>query len=694
MQGDANRPHSLGLRIAITLGVPVGLLAAARIPAAGVNPELQATLDSRVLGILALGIAPALSAYLTVELVALLIPRLRPLRHGGPAARLKLQRAANVLTVVLAATQAFGMSMYLASLELQIPDLPIDPSGRWLFTGSVCAGACVTLLAARWISSQGLANGFVLITLFETGDTLLSSLLHTTDPLGRSLDARGIAIATASLLLAAAATGLALSTPLLASRQRALVPVPASSVQPFSIGISVLGFPAAFANFFPEAAPSVARLTAFPIRFLVMSAATLASALVLAWLFQRPRGVASVLAAAGAPPVEPEDVTHASRRALLPTLLFLAALLLCNAALERLPKPLPMQAFSALTFMVLLAVVVWDLSRALKDQRRHADLVPIWEERRPYLLPHLRALFVEHGIKAAILHEGQQNLFRFFAPYVAVEIWVPAEARERARELLERHLLGSVKAASSAPSEASAGARREPAQREGLQLPLLAGVAIAALGLTIVAPLRSASNAPTVKLEITRVDDSVDPFPTGGKLPEGVAFASETVGRGVERRSARYLRITPQAGESADAALGRIRPWMRALKLPPPTRLAFGPVDADPNDFAPSTGAGARSYLLTGEPVITTPDITEAKAGEDETSAFIAITLSPGAAARLAQVTREHLHERLAILLDGKVEIAPIIIGEIKDGVVRITLSAEETGALERAEAIARALNP
>jgi len=141
MQGDANRPHSLGLRIAITLGVPVGLLAAARMPAAGVNPELQATLDSRVLGILALGIAPALSAYLTVELVALLIPRLRPLRHGGPAARLKLQRAANVLTVVLAATQAFGMSMYLASLELQIPDLPIDPSGRWLFTGSVCAGA-------------------------------------------------------------------------------------------------------------------------------------------------------------------------------------------------------------------------------------------------------------------------------------------------------------------------------------------------------------------------------------------------------------------------------------------------------------------------------------------------------------------------------------------------------------------------
>jgi len=284
MQGDANRPHSLGLRIAITLGVPVGLLAAARMPAAGVNPELQATLDSRVLGILALGIAPALSAYLTVELVALLIPRLRPLRHGGPAARLKLQRAANVLTVVLAATQAFGMSMYLASLELQIPDLPIDPSGRWLFTGSVCAGACVTLLAARWISSQGLANGFVLITLFETGDTLLSSLLHTTDPLGRSLDARGIAIATASLLLAAAATGLALSTPLLASRQRALVPVPASSVQPFSIGISVLGFPAAFANFFPEAAPSVARLTAFPIRFLVMSAAIEYSSLVLVWL--------------------------------------------------------------------------------------------------------------------------------------------------------------------------------------------------------------------------------------------------------------------------------------------------------------------------------------------------------------------------------------------------------------------------
>lgn len=67
--------------------------------------------------------------------------------------------------------------------------------------------------------------------------------------------------------------------------------------------------------------------------------------------------------------------------------------------------------------------------------------------------------------------------------------------------------------------------------------------------------------------------------------------------------------------------------------------------------------------------------------------AEIGVTLTKAGAKRLAQVTREHVGTRLAILLDGKICSAPVVQAEITGGVISIPGSfsqAEATAIAER----------
>src|SRR5262245_46989704 len=102
-------------RLAVTLLLaPITVLALEHVPLPGVDVtafrlELAGgwLAPSPNLSVLALGIAPLLSAFLVVELAALLVPRWSRLRHGGFEGRAKLARATLLVALVLACAQAY-----------------------------------------------------------------------------------------------------------------------------------------------------------------------------------------------------------------------------------------------------------------------------------------------------------------------------------------------------------------------------------------------------------------------------------------------------------------------------------------------------------------------------------------------------------------------------------------------------------
>src|SRR5262249_33508026 len=69
------------------------------------------------LSVFALGISPLVNAFLLVELAALIVPRWRPLRHGGPEGRRSLGRATACVAVAVAAVQAYFFAHYLEALS-------------------------------------------------------------------------------------------------------------------------------------------------------------------------------------------------------------------------------------------------------------------------------------------------------------------------------------------------------------------------------------------------------------------------------------------------------------------------------------------------------------------------------------------------------------------------------------------------
>jgi len=82
---------------------------------------------------------------------------------------------------------------------------------------------------------------------------------------------------------------------------------------------------------------------------------------------------------------------------------------------------------------------------------------------------------------------------------------------------------------------------------------------------------------------------------------------------------------------------------------------------------------GYRSYVLKGEPAITEADVVDAQArgpSENELipSVYVAIELSPGGANRLEDLTREAIKRRIAIVVNGVVESAPVVQEAIAAG--------------------------
>ena len=97
-------------RVAVTLLGPLALIVGAKITLPGINAmELELVGPDGASGpfsVVALGLAPIVTAFVLVELVALAVPGLRWRRHD-PVGRVRLGQAVAILAIVLAVVQGF-----------------------------------------------------------------------------------------------------------------------------------------------------------------------------------------------------------------------------------------------------------------------------------------------------------------------------------------------------------------------------------------------------------------------------------------------------------------------------------------------------------------------------------------------------------------------------------------------------------
>ena len=175
------------------------------------------------------------------------------------------------------------------------------------------------------------------------------------------------------------------------------------------------------------------------------------------------------------------------------------------------------------------------------------------------------------------------------------------------------------------------------------------------------------------------VDDSTDRFaiPAGSELPEGVALPEEhiTWSRLENKPVLHFVHLLPRSDDDLSHVLARVDPWLRRFALPADARLGWqGFYQYHDGSLEPAFG-GWRSFVLRGAPLITERDIASVSAERGDDGAWgLAIQLTATARERFRIATRDHVRERMAIMLEGMVSSAPIIMSEISGGKVHLLL--------------------
>jgi hypothetical protein len=705
---------SFASRLAVTIAAPIAvMLASSHVPLPGVDMgRLGPTLSGAPLfdlGVFDLGLTPAVSAYVLVELVALVVPRWARLRHV-PDGRAKIERAARFMMIVLAAVQAFGI---VSSLRAHDVDVFVPPFGALIAGVTLVAGTALLFALASFVTRRGLVNGFAL--LLATGwvqDLVTSFTRQTTGSQGRLVEPREaplffscVAIIAAATLVCAARsesaeTPRAGAAPFRGGATRAApspwIPVPASSFYPISAVSVLISFAMGARGFDVRGAEEA--LTHEPTATLVRLVLACVIGIVIAFVLHRADDVASFVRRLGTPPERAAAEGRAAfSRAILPTLLFLCAISLAQSIGTGLPH-----IHVATVQIPLMVAVLYDLVVSARDLVRAPDLVCAWEERRPYAVAAIRTTLGEDGIPTRARGMGLSTMLQAFGPYAPVEILVPAEHAEYASARLRHLFLGDPE-----PRPRTEEAMPKPASAATLSLKtraaILGALALMGCGLAIVArhPYEEA-DGPLVraKLEIVSVDDETDPFPTSDDgLPEGVAIYTENVPAGEGHYAqGRFARVVPREGEPLAEALGRVGGWLHTLPLPPGERFAFADVVDRDEDTGAEHVVGARTYLLRGQPIVTEDDIEDADVAFPTTDLlpepYVAVVFKPAGAERFRIGTRENVQRRIAIVLDEHIDSVPVVKQEITGGRVSITLGAspDPERLIPRAKRLARSL--
>lgn len=494
----------------LTLLLPIALCLVGplvSIPGVAVEPFSQRPGDSGPFGpvssVLALGLTPILTAYVLVEIAALLVPAWRPLRLS-PEGRSRLARAAAGLSMVLALFQAYGVMSYLQAMMLL--DRALLPA--MLAVLSMVAGTALLLLAARHVDARGAGNGIGVLLAMSLVTGLLgaenAAATHAPGSLSELL--QNLAIALLAMAVVVIATVAVLRRPLgpgVAAEKQAvsggpmLLRAPLSGILPLLIFPSVVGLLAQLASW-RIPGTQVSMLT---LDFLRSTPGTALQVVVLgaalSFAFQPPGAIGELWSRNPGPskargegetpalPKELEVVAGSAKTATsddgapLVDRAYAPAKVLSESepeaprpASEAAPEPRELQeqarsllGKAAIPTLIYLAVLSWatftlaeagsrrsavgvalvtavvvDVVSDLRYRKKHRDAAVAWATTRPYAADRLLAALRHKGIDAFARNMAVRTLLRFFAPFAVIEILVPESELAQARKIAARLL--------------------------------------------------------------------------------------------------------------------------------------------------------------------------------------------------------------------------------------------------------------
>jgi len=420
-------PRPLLIRLVVTLLVGLGLLAGTHIPPPLVSPQLLAMGGdvgfnaARALGPLSLGITPYLTAFVLVEIVALIAPNWRQRRHQSAALRATLKRAALMLGVLASALQSYTLALYLESFAQQyghdvgVHWLPSSGLGyRLLLALTLTAGSAIWVLAAEAISRWGVGNGYALAIA-------LTALASASDRVHRAaISLLGGQLAPRELVIAIGVTSaIAVGVWLLLRRQprTEAVPglrVPSCGVVPLELAATLLLVPALLKNWFDWS-----WLTAATQR--LVPGSNLFSALELALVALAAPLCARLFYWREVPGWRGPGRARGWRRALWMSLGFLLALVAVRQLIGRVSANSLVLLPSLITLPIVVAIAadLWDELLARWHAAGGRDLVPQQSfQHVTSALTHLAAARTGSGAVLRGLH--YRSLVYFFGPFVPV----------------------------------------------------------------------------------------------------------------------------------------------------------------------------------------------------------------------------------------------------------------------------------
>ncbi len=189
----------------------------------------------------------------------------------------------------------------------------------------------------------------------------------------------------------------------------------------------------------------------------------------------------------------------------------------------------------------------------------------------------------------------------------------------------------------------------------------------------------------TARLEFKMVDDEHDffeQFATSTDVPTGLRFERENAPLGVGKTKPVYYAFMPRAEhEDMRETLARLKAWADKLQVPTDNEISFEKVVRLDPEKGVWEDEGWRTFFLHAKAEVTGDMIREAQARPDQSERslggwLVALEFTPVGAERFEDVTGKNVKRRFAIVLDGKVESAPVIQTKIGGGHGVITMGA------------------
>jgi preprotein translocase subunit SecD len=196
----------------------------------------------------------------------------------------------------------------------------------------------------------------------------------------------------------------------------------------------------------------------------------------------------------------------------------------------------------------------------------------------------------------------------------------------------------------------------------------------------------------TARLEFKMLDDSTDFIGQSTRgmkdedLPKGVTVSNienAPVGPG-QTKPTHYARVVKQPNETMKEARARLAEWVSTLNVPDDHELGYEVLrEPESPDSMRMVESGWRTYYLYNKADITGDMLRDAQAVPDQSGRglggwYVALTFTEAGGDRFEEVTGANIKRRFAIILDGKVESAPVIQTKIAGGHASITLGASD----------------